>query len=912
MARSSSVPRFPIEEGDRTITSLDSASERWRAALETSSSPSIDQFLPPQDAPKRREALVALISIELDVRIRRNEVCRVEQFLDGYRELQSGDVLKLIIAELRARQARGEVVKRRDYSQRFPEQYEALKQLTTNAGSTVSRHAQGRPQPLRAGQSLGDYEILSRLGTGSYADVYLARQRSLGRDVALKVSLGKKSEGRTLGKLDHPNIVHVYSEHVVAGHQLLVMRYIPGKTWDEWLQYRQENPRSDWRGDYLLSWLRAEGEPRDRVRDDRETVIADKRMSDVASYLLLDLAKALAHAHDRGVLHLDIKPSNILLDMDGRGLLMDFNVAATPDENGIQGARPSGGTLAYMPPEQLTYFARETSTSSQQIDTRTDLYSLGVVMYELIADVSPWPVPDGDNDETVARQLLAQRMTPPIPLAKAAQSIISPGLAAIIDRLLDPDREARYPNANALVDDLKRWFSKRPLAVAHVRIGEQFKNWCWRNGKVMAIVAAVLLAIAFYRLGRLTRETDTAVANSNSTNTPEIERRDSHPSPSGVEPHPDSSKDLVDPVTTKGKSYQAPNALETENKAQISKAQISKPRISKARISKARISKAQIRPVVEVMRSAWRAPLNVHLRQAMSTGNADWELATNPMALRGVGLEDDWERKYGRYLGEDEFKRHVVNEAVTEVLLVQLVVHRGENEAELKKRFFARLPKLHKSLPLVRTLRDRLQDSSISEVSTSSLLAVAETEFERYLLAIVAAIRKEHETALTLFRRSKADNPDRHTTGYYYGLCAERADRPEEAIRAYRRCQEERPKFVPAYLSLGALYVRQKDLTLAAEQFRTAIEVAPRNPEVPMTLANVLLRLKMPQEAVKALDHLIDDLGKRTAPALTRRATAKLEADDRDGARDDLMEALELDSHFGLARQKLRVLNAGG
>ena len=106
--------------------------------------------------------------------------------------------------------------------------------------------------------------------------------------------------------------------------------------------------------------------------------------------------------------------------------------------------------------------------------------------------------------------------------------------------------------------------------------------------------------------------------------------------------------------------------------------------------------------------------------------------------------------------------------------------------------------------------------------------------------------------------------------------------------------------------------VRQKDLTLAAKEFRTAIEVAPRNPEVPMTLANVLLRLKMPQEAVKALDHLIDDLGKRTAPALTRRATAKLEVDDRDGARDDLMEALELDSHFGLARQKLRVLNAGG
>ena len=105
----------------------------------------------------------------------------------------------------------------------------------------MSRTAPRRPQSLRGGQTLGDYEILSRLGAGSYSDVYLARQKSLGRDVALKVSLGKKSEARTLAKLDHPNIVQIYSEHRVAGHQLLVMRYVAGRTLEEWLQHRQEH-----------------------------------------------------------------------------------------------------------------------------------------------------------------------------------------------------------------------------------------------------------------------------------------------------------------------------------------------------------------------------------------------------------------------------------------------------------------------------------------------------------------------------------------------------------------------------------------------------------------------------------------------------------------------------------------------
>lgn len=857
MATPAPTPPPSHDESDRTITSIDSATERWRTALESSSNPSLDDFLPPPGDSQRREALVALISVELEVRIRRNELCRVEPFVAKYGELQSSDVWRLILAELRARQNRGEVIKKREYAERFPHQQESLRQLTSSTGSTVSRSKQRRPQTLRPGQSLGDYEILSRLGAGSYADVYLARQKSLGRNVALKVSLGSRQEGRTLAKLDHPNIVQVLSEHTVAGHQLLVMRFVPGKTLDQWLQYRESMRHAVSQGRHLLSWLRSDGEPSDRARDDREHDIRDKRLTDIAAYLFLDLAKALAHAHERGVLHLDIKPSNILLDMDGRGLLMDFNVAAMPDENGIQGAQPSGGTLAYMPPEQLGYFAEETSTAPRQIDTRSDLYSLGVVMYAFVSGASPWPIPDEGDDETLARQLIAQRMAPSTPLSKVSPTV-SPGLASMVDRLLATDQDERYPSAAVLVDDLKNWFSKRPLTVAQAGVRERIGNWCIRN-RVPLVTAAMLFGgIGLYGLGQRSQL--------GSSSKPEMVAAAREPGPpKSSAPQPKQSDD-------------APTAL---------------PDLRRQRA------------VVDVIRPRKRFPLRFHLQRAARTSIDDWELSLNPLALYGVDLEDDWEQKYFILRRLSDAKRQVVDDAVTEVLLVQLVAHGREQDEKLERRFFRRLPQRHQALDLIRYLERQLATRSIDDVSTSSMIAAAETEFEWYLMAVVAAVRHEYDAALTLFQKSMRENSRRHTTAYYYGLCAERANRTQDAFRAYRRCIEERPHFVPAYLSLASLHARQHETEEAIQQLEAAREVS-QSPDSIMRIASLLQRLEQPQKALATLTYLLDKLGRRTPLALTKRASIKLQLGDRSGAEADLEAALELDPSFREARHRLK------
>lgn len=861
MSNSGPPPPSPADLGDRTVASVDSATERWRAALATSSAPAIEKFLPAVGDPKRRQALVALISAELDVRIRRNESCRVEQFAKHQDELQPRDILSLIVAELRARQRTGESVKGREYARRFPSQYEALKKLIANTGSTVSRKAPRRPHSLKPGQRLGDYEILLRLGAGSYADVYLARQTSLGRDVAVKVSVGAKKEAQTLAKLDHPNIVQVLSEHDVAGHHLLVMRYVPGRMLDEWIEHQIEQPKP-LQGRQLLQWLRAEGEPNERARDDREAIIADKPMPEVATHIFLDLAKALTHAHHRGVLHLDIKPSNILLDMDGRGLLTDFNVAATPDDGGIQRPRPTGGTLAYMPPEQLAYFAKETAISAEQIDTRTDLYSLGVVMFELLSGRSPWPVPKNASNEVMARQLLAYRMQPPAPLSSLPTSVDS-SLAGIVDRLLHPSPDQRYQTASSLAEDLKHWLASEP--VQHDDVATATKTRPGRFQKSLVVATTVMLAVAV-----------TAVAA-----TFRWKKANAVPDRSVVaeEHKTDAVQPIIDHPHGDGASDTVVDKLANH-----------------------------ARPIANALRPTRRTPLSQHLRKAVSTDTPNWELAINPLALHGVDIPDNWERRYARQLRQSESKYQVVSDVVMEVLLVQLVVH-GEKNENLEDRFFSRIPRKHLRLPLVRTLRSELEDKSISDVTTSSLLVNIGSEFERYLLGIVAALRDDYDAAMSLLRRARRENADRHTASYYYGLCAERVGKTEEAKRAYLRCQQDQPHFVPAYRSLGELYARQGKTGLAIEQFRLGVQQAPNSTELPMALAQILLRGRHPEQAVKILDRMLEDPKKRTPATLTRRATAKVAAGDYPGARADLEAALEIDPNFPQAKRKLRALD---
>src|SRR5205807_3135032 len=183
-----------------------------------------------------------------------------------------------------------------------------------------------------AGQEVGDFRLLRVLGEGSFGRVFLAQQLSLDRQVALKVTVNRGSEARTLASLEHDHIVRVFSESVDPQRQLrlLCMQYVPGTTLERVIHALAERDRSTWNGQALLDVLDRLSGPASlfhpsMLRD--RALLAEADWVQAVCWIGARLAEALDYAHGQGVLHRDVKPANILLSWYGRPLLADFNLS---------------------------------------------------------------------------------------------------------------------------------------------------------------------------------------------------------------------------------------------------------------------------------------------------------------------------------------------------------------------------------------------------------------------------------------------------------------------------------------------------------------------------------------------------------------------------------------------------------
>jgi hypothetical protein len=312
-----------------------------------------------------------------------------------------------------------------------------------------------------AGQRLGDFELLRLLGQGSFGKVFLARQISLDREVALKVSANWGAEARTLAQLEHDHIVQVFSESVVSDYRLLCMQYVPGTTLERVVHGLKDRAESDWNGAAMLDVIDAlSSQPallRPGALRGREQLAVDDHVQLVCR-LGTQLAEALDYAHRRGILHRDIKPANILINQYGRPLLSDFNVSCRQDMlgrgDGTAAERP-GGTLAYMAPEHLDAFNPTESTPADVVDQRSDTYSLGVVLFELLTGELPFPAPCvtaeiGDALRGIAAARRSESWWPvqrDWPPARPVRQVIR--------RCLEPDPSQRYQTACELARALQ-------------------------------------------------------------------------------------------------------------------------------------------------------------------------------------------------------------------------------------------------------------------------------------------------------------------------------------------------------------------------------------------------------------------------------------------------------------------------
>jgi serine/threonine protein kinase len=443
--------------------------EEFLRAWESGEPPELGVFLPPGPPGVRREALVQFVIADLEHRLERGEPRRVEDYLDAFPELEERGVLpaELIVEEFQLRRARGDVVAVEEYYERFPGREDELRRcLALAAPEACPTLFSGmyRTLAVAEGETLDDFQLLQHLGEGGFARVFLARQISMRQLVAVKISADKGSEPQTLRELDHPHIVRVYDQRRLPerGVRIMSMQYVAGGTLKDVVERVKFRLPTERRGRLLLEAVdeavRRGGQPPLSDSPDRRA-LADSPWPEVVCWLGMQLAEALDYAHRHGVLHRDVKPANVLLAADGAPKLADFNISSSETSLDTADEAFVGGSLAYMAPEHLVAFDTQ---NGALVSASCDLYSLAVLLWELLHGTRPFSDVRADDLETVLREMIAQREAGPPPHTTRDGSSLLYILERVLRRCLAPRPEDRYPTAARLARELR--ISLNPVA----------------------------------------------------------------------------------------------------------------------------------------------------------------------------------------------------------------------------------------------------------------------------------------------------------------------------------------------------------------------------------------------------------------------------------------------------------------
>jgi eukaryotic-like serine/threonine-protein kinase len=315
----------------------------------------------------------------------------------------------------------------------------------------------------------GRFEIVELIGKGGMSSVFKAHDRLLDRSVAIKVLHPQftedeeyverfRREARSVAQLSHPNIVTVIDRGEDSGRQYIVFEYVQGENLKQLLE--RTGPMSAYE----------------------------------ALGMALQMARALSFAHGRGLIHRDVKPQNVLLNAEGQAKMTDFGIARSVDVQGVTITGTVLGTSEYIAPEQAR---------GQQVDAQTDVYSLGVVLYELLTGSVPY---DGDNFVTVA----LRHVNEPVPSLLEQRPDAPPRLALAVERAMAKSPDERYESMDELVEELEdclaeldpssedaTMITRRPVAAARrqrPRRKRRRLGVLWPIAAVLGVLAVAALA----------------------------------------------------------------------------------------------------------------------------------------------------------------------------------------------------------------------------------------------------------------------------------------------------------------------------------------------------------------------------------------------------------------------------------
>ncbi|MEE2685554.1 MAG: serine/threonine-protein kinase [Planctomycetota bacterium] len=319
-------------------------------------------------------------------------------------------------------------------------------------------------------REFGDYVLLEMIAQGGMGVVYKARQKKLNRIVAIKmIRSGQFAdpsevdrfyvEAEAAANLKHDNIVTVYEIGESDGQHFFSMDYIEGES---------------------LS----------------EAVSDGPMLPETAASLMLTMTETIEFAHQAGILHRDLKPSNVLLDKQDKPLLTDFGLAKqVNDRSQLTMSGTVVGTPSYMPPEQA-------AARAEEVDVRSDVYSLGAILYELITGVAPFKA--ATTYDTLQQVLKSEPVNP-----RVLNSAVPVDLETICLKCLQKERERRYATAQDLADELQRFIEGVPIQARPVSRPEAMVRWCKRNPRIAALsgaaftgvlVALVAMTISYFQI----------------------------------------------------------------------------------------------------------------------------------------------------------------------------------------------------------------------------------------------------------------------------------------------------------------------------------------------------------------------------------------------------------------------------
>jgi serine/threonine protein kinase len=476
--------------------------------------PDLHSFLPAEPPALRRLVLKELVKIDMEYRWQHHDMPKqVEEYVEEFPELaDNGEVsCDLIYEEYHVRRQLETPPEPDEYYKRFPEQVKRLRAMMTlepNQMTTTTQIAGKRAADLVVGQQIDDFDLLVMLGKGSFGSVFLARQRSMQRIVALKISRDRGMEPQTLAQLDHPHIVRVYDQRVLTDRklQLMYMQHIAGGTLQDVVQAMRQQAPALRTGKIILECI-------DRSLDNQGTSppsdsgtrrkLAALPWAEAVCWIGSKLASALDYAHQRGVLHRDVKPANVLLAADAAPKLVDFNVSFSSKVEGATPAAYFGGSLAYMSPEQIEAYNPNEDRKPDELDGRSDVYSLAIVLWELLTGARPFEDPRMDDcvgDTCKLLQRLAAGRHAGVP--DTAKALFSPdwppGLPQILNVCLSAHVEDRPANAGQMARALELCLVPRAQRLLRPRRGswwDRFRRWPFWFFVALGLVPSAVFAV---------------------------------------------------------------------------------------------------------------------------------------------------------------------------------------------------------------------------------------------------------------------------------------------------------------------------------------------------------------------------------------------------------------------------------